>query len=71
MFILKRVYNEKPDIKSELEDLHPCMLSLVGYSAPTVKESLLSKSYVPGRTVHTGVLRDQHWCAKGPTWGLA
>lgn len=59
MFILKRAYDEKPDIKSQLEDFHLCMLSLVGYSAPTVKEHLLSRSYVHGRTVHTGVLRDQ------------
>lgn len=44
MFILERAYNEKPDIKSELEDLQLCMLSLVGYSAPPVKESLLSVS---------------------------
>lgn len=29
MFILERAYNEKPNIKSELEDLQLCMLSLV------------------------------------------
>lgn len=59
-FLLERAYDETPDIKSELEDLHLCMLSLVGYLAPAVRESLLSKSYVHGRTVHAGVLRDQH-----------
>lgn len=58
MFILKCVYDEKPDIKSELEDLHLYMLPLVGYSAPAVNKNLLCRSYLYGRTVHTGVLRD-------------
>lgn len=59
MSILEHAYDDKPDTKSELEDLHLYMFPLLGYSAPVVNESLLSRSYLHGRTVHTGVLRDQ------------
>jgi len=56
MFILEHAYDERPDIKSELEDIHLYIFSLFGYSAPAVKESLLSRSHVHGRTAL--------WCAR-------